>query len=116
MLYCYSDVKLYNDYATYQNILESIDYDKKSIEVLLNLANIYESQFMYQNALENYSLAEKSTTDTKIKSQIHYNIANVLIKQNNLEDGILSLNYSVSLDPVNTKSRLLLKKLLNNGN
>jgi tetratricopeptide (TPR) repeat protein len=103
--------KLHKNYEAAFEIYENLTTDKMSVQALQNYANICEAKFFYDKALRLYGMAQEKSNDSKEKSDIHYKIANVQIAKGSFDDAILSLNYSINLNPGNTKSRLILKKI-----
>ena len=108
--YCVKNQK-YNDAL---RLYENLCFEKKSVpkyHVLLNLGALYTALNKNDDALNIYkSLAGKALTE-KIASEVHYRIGSIQFNQNDKKNALLSLNYSLKLNPDNHKARLLLKKL-----
>lgn len=102
---------VYKKYDLSQLLYESVLKDEKTIELMLNLASIYEAKAMYGRALELYADCDRKCKSDEEKSDIHYRIAELQFAEDKIEDAKISLNYSITLNPGNTKSRLLLKKI-----
>lgn len=81
------------------------------ISSALNLALIYSSSGENEKAVALYGLSSGKTRDKKLKSQILYKNAVVQLDMKNTKGAILSLDYAISLDPLNAEARLLRKKL-----
>ena len=108
--YCVKNQK-YNDAL---RLYENLCFEKKSVpkyHVLLNLGALYTALNKNDDALNIYkSVAGKALTE-KIASEVHYRIGSIQFNQNDKKNALLSLNYSLKLNPDNHKARLLLKKL-----
>lgn len=81
------------------------------ISSALNLALIYSSSGENEKAVSLYGLSSGKTRDKKLKSQILYKNAVVQLDMKNTKGAILSLDYAISLDPLNAEARLLRKKM-----
>ena len=77
----------------------------------MNLAMIYSSTGELEKSLSLYGLASGRTRDKQLKSKILYRTALVQNDLKNTNGAILSLDYAVSLDPLNAEARLFRKKL-----
>ena len=77
----------------------------------VNLAVIYASDGELKRSLNLYGLASGRTKDKKLKSKILYRTALVQGDLQNKEGAILSLEYALSLNPMNADARLMLRKL-----
>ena len=82
-----------------------------SVSSAVNLACIYSSTGELNRALTLYGLAGGRCRDKKIKSKILYRTALVQKDMNNINGAVLSLDYAVSLDPMNADARLLKKQI-----
>lgn len=82
-----------------------------NISSAVNLASLYSSSGELKKALSLYGLASGRTRDKKLKSMILYRSALVQKDMDNVRGAILSLDYAVSLDPMNAEARLLRAKL-----
>lgn len=102
---------VYKKYDLSQKLYESVLENELELSTMLNLASIYEAKVMYEKALELYAKCDRECTAKEEKSDIHYRIAELQFAQNKTDDAKISLNYSITLNPGNTKSRLLLKKI-----
>lgn len=93
---------------------ESSDYGlskKKNETVFLNLANMYFALRKTDKALELYSEVAGSTESSNTKAEVHYRLAVINLFKKEIKNAILNLEYSLSLNPDNSKARLLLKKI-----
>ena len=82
-----------------------------AVNSAVNLAVIYASDGELKRALNLYGLASGRTKDKKLKSKILYRTALVQSDLQNKEGSILSLEYALSLNPMNADARLMLRKL-----
>lgn len=76
-----------------------------------NLAMLYAASGDLKKSVSLFGLASGRTRDKKIKSRILYKTALVQIDLGNTDEAVLSLNYAISLDPMNANARLLRKKI-----
>ena len=76
-----------------------------------NLAVIYSSTNDRTRALELYGQAAGRCSDSAIKSTLLYRTAVLQNKQNDLRGALLSLEYSLALNPANANARLLKRQL-----
>ena len=76
-----------------------------------NLAMLYAASGDLRKSVSLFGLASGRTRDKKIKSRILYKTALVQIDLGNTDEAVLSLNYAISLDPMNANARLLRKKI-----
>ncbi len=84
-----------------------------NVSSAVNLASVYAGTGELNKALSLYGLASGRTRNKKLKSKILYRTALVQADMQNKDGAILSLEYAVSLDPMNAEARLLEKKLKN---
>ena len=77
----------------------------------MNLAAIYNAEGFYQKALELYGNLAGHTADSVLASEIHYRMGYIQAAHDDKKNALLSLGYSVKLNPDNNKARLLLKTL-----
>ncbi len=80
-------------------------------QLVVNLATMYEGLKYREKAVSLYSEVSSVTESAKLKSEIHYRLACINILRKETKNAVLNLEYSLSLDPDNSKSRLLLKKI-----
>ncbi len=84
-----------------------------NVSSAVNLASLYAGTGELNKALSLYGLASGRTRNKKLKSKILYRTALVQSDMQNKDGAILSLEYAISLDPLNAEARLLEKKLKN---
>ncbi|WP_147615535.1 tetratricopeptide repeat protein [Treponema pectinovorum] len=77
----------------------------------VNLACLYSSSGELKKALSLYGLASGRTRNKKLKSLILYRSALVQKDMDNIKGAILSLDYALSLDPLNVDAKVLRTKL-----
>ena len=82
-----------------------------SVTSAVNLAGIYASEGDLKKALNLYGLSSGRTKSRKLKSKILYLTALVQEDLKNTDGAVLSLEYALSLDPMNAQARLRLKNL-----
>lgn len=82
-----------------------------SVTSAVNLAGLYSADGDMKKALNLYGLASGRAKSRKLKSKILYLTALVQEDLKNTDGAVLSLEYALSLDPMNAQARLLLKKL-----
>lgn len=109
----------------YQVVLDLLEYEyelhtiedqgssssKKNEQMFMNLANIYEGLKYYDKATAVYSEISSITESAERKAEIHYRLACINIVKKEIKNAVLNLEYSLSLNPDNSKTRLLLKKI-----
>ena len=76
-----------------------------------NLAVIYSSTRSYEKALELYGQAAGRSEDSLIKSTILYRSALLQVKLQDIRGALLSLEYSLGLNPANADAKLLKRQL-----
>lgn len=81
------------------------------ISSAVNLASIYSSTGELEKSMSLYGLASGRTRNKQLKSLILYRTALVQKDMENINGAVLSLDYAISLDPLNADARLLRKKL-----
>lgn len=106
----YIQAVLYKNYDLARTMLEKIESTLDTANKS-NLANLYFAFGFKDEALKLYSEATRYTKMDAEKSDIHYRIAEIQLSNNNFQDAELSLNFSISLNPGNSKARILLKKI-----
>lgn len=84
---------------------------KASVSSKMNLAMILSSTGEKKKALSIYGDAMGITRDRQTKAEILYRMAKVQLDLKDERNGILSLEYCISLDPGHASARLLLGKL-----
>ncbi|MCR5762452.1 MAG: hypothetical protein K6G00_03625 [Treponema sp.] len=77
----------------------------------VNLANIYAGYNKSPQALDLLNKASARVTEKMLKSEILYRIAEECLSMGNEKDALRSLQYSISLNPSNSKARLMIKQL-----
>lgn len=80
------------------------------VQSAVNLASIYSSIGEQEKAMNLYGLASGRTRDKKLKSKILCRAALVQKDMQDIKGALLSLDYAVSLDPLNAEARLLEKQ------
>ena len=99
----------------YEYLLFESDYAKQNLLSLvssrINLAMIYSSSERLAEAVSMYGRAAGLCRNSTVKSMILYRTALAQSDMNNINDALLSLDYSISLDPMNAEARLLQKQL-----
>ena len=102
------------NYTDAVRLYESLCYEKTEVpsyHIQLNLGALYTALGEEQKALEVYkNLASKSITSL-VASEVHYRIGSIQFDLNDKKNALLSLNYSIKLNPDNHKARLLLKQM-----
>lgn len=81
------------------------------IQSAVNLSSIYSSTGELEKAMSLCGLASGRTRDKKLKSKILYRTALIQKDLQDIKGALLSLDYAVSLDPLNAQARLLEKQL-----
>ena len=97
-----------------KTLYESYVYDRgcmKDTVAAVNLAAIYNAFGLWQKAIELYGTLAGTTDDSELASEIHYRMGYIQASHNDKKNALLSLSYSVKLNPDNNKARLLLKTL-----
>jgi len=108
--YCVNNKQYHDAIRIYENLCYERNA-KPSFYVQMNLVALYSAVGEEEKALRVYGeLASKNNGDKKA-SEIHYRIGSIQYDQKDKKNALLSLNYSIKLNPNNHKARLLLKKL-----
>jgi len=97
-----------------KKLYETYIYERGCIDDIVaavNLAAIYNAEGLYQKALELYGNLAGNTADPVLASEIHYRMGHIQAAHDDKKNALLSLGYSVKLNPDNNKARLLLKTL-----
>lgn len=100
----------YEQYAK-NELTTNLGENKKNEQMCMNLANIYEGLKYYDKAVSVYSEISSSTESPETKAEIHYRLACINLLKKEIKNAVLNLEYSLSLNPDNSKARLLLKKI-----
>lgn len=79
--------------------------------VLMNCAAVYTAEHNYLKALEVYSAVAPEIEDPVTLSEVQYRIGAIQYDLNEKRNALLSLAYSVKLNPDNHRARLLLKQI-----
>lgn len=79
--------------------------------VLMNCAAIYTYDHNYVKALEVYSALAPEIEDPLILSEVQYRIGAIQYELHEKRNALLSLTYSIKLNPDNHRARLLLKQI-----
>ncbi len=79
--------------------------------VRMNLAAVYTATHNYSKALEVYSALAPEIEDAYTLSEIQYRIGAIQYDMHEKRNALLSLAYSVKLNPDNHRARLLLKQI-----
>lgn len=79
--------------------------------VLMNCASVYTAEHNYLKALELYSSLAPLIKDPVVLSEIQYRIGVIQYDLHEKRNALLSLTYSVKLNPDNHRARLLLKQV-----
>lgn len=79
--------------------------------VLMNCAAVYTAEDNYRKALEIYSALAPSIEDPVTLSEVQYRIGAIQYDLREKRNALLSLAYSIKLNPDNHRARLLLKQI-----
>lgn len=100
------------EYELYTSRSDSMyTYKKKNEQMCMNLANMYEGLKYYDKAVALYSDVSSFTEFVELKAEVHYRLAGINLQRKETKNAILNLEYSLSLNPDNSKARILLKKI-----
>jgi len=100
----------YEQYSS-NEVIPYLNTNKKNEQMCMNLANIYEGLKYYDKATAVYSEIASLTESPETKAEIHYRLACINLLKKEIKNAVLNLEYSLSLNPDNSKARLLLKKI-----
>ena len=78
---------------------------------LANLACIHRSQHSYSQAIGEFSRAAGMISNTRIQSQLHYELGRILADLKSYGQAMVSLNHALDLDPSNYGASVLLEEL-----
>lgn len=82
-----------------------------SSESVMNLASLYTALGREDEALVLYGTLSSKQITNQLRSEIQYYIGKIQFYNNEKRNALLSLSYSIELNPNNHKARLLLKQL-----
>ena len=97
-----------------KKLYETYIFDRGCINdtvAAMNLGAIYTATGAFSKALELYGSLAGTTTEPDLASEVHYRMGYIQADRNDKKNALLSLSYSVKLNPDNNKARLLLKTL-----
>jgi len=97
-----------------KKLYETYIYEHECIDdtvAAVNLAAIYNAEGYYEKAVGLYGNLAGHTADSELASEIHYRMGYIQAAHNDKKNALLSLDYSVKLNPDNNRARLLLKTL-----
>lgn len=102
------------DYETARILYENRMNEREilsDVSVRMNCAAVYTVQHNYIKALEVYSALAPEIEDEYTLSEIQYRIGAIQYELHEKRNALLSLTYSVKLNPDNHRARLLLKQI-----
>ncbi|MCQ2981417.1 MAG: hypothetical protein MJ178_01540 [Treponemataceae bacterium] len=105
-----------NDIASAQELYENYLFNRHNsgdTRIALNLGALYQAINRTNAALELYSTAAGLETNQQLLSDVHYRIAGIQNDRGEKRNALLSVTYSLQLNPDNYRARLLYN-LLNN--
>ena len=108
--YCVKNKKFEDALRIYENLC----FERNNIPshiIQLNLGAVYNAMEQEKNALKIYGDLAGKNLGNKLASEVHFRIGNIQYNLKDKKNALLSLNYSLKLNPDNHKARLLLKKL-----
>ncbi|MCR4940568.1 MAG: hypothetical protein K5930_10755 [Treponemataceae bacterium] len=97
-----------------KKLYETYIFDRNCINdfyAAMNLGAIYYVTGAFSKALDLYGTLAGATQDSILASEVHYRMGYIQASRNDKKNALLSLSYSVKLNPDNNKARLLLKTL-----
>ncbi|MCM1321840.1 MAG: hypothetical protein NC176_09215 [Treponema brennaborense] len=97
----------HKDYERAVRLYEHAAEKSFGMPAALNLADLYLVLGQTDRALEKYRDIAGRTEDILLKSEIYYRIAALFAGTGDKKNAALAAQYSISLDPSNTKARLL---------
>lgn len=100
-----------NSYGGYSEVVNSFAKNESVMRSLVNLAVIYASCDRYQDALEALNIASSRATDSKVKAEILFRIADLQYSLGDDKSAGRALKYCLSLNPEHKDARLLMKKI-----
>ncbi len=92
------------------NLAETSCY-KPSVNVLINLAELYAGSRQFQKAKDTYSIAIGSTKTLKDKAEVLFRLANLQYEYGDIQEAMITLDYCLSIMPSHSKGRILKNKL-----
>ena len=108
--YCVNNQQYDDALRIYENLCFERDVIP-SYYVQMNLGAVYNAMGSEKKALETYGVLASKNLGDKLASEVHFRIGNIHYNLKDKKNALLSLNYSIKLNPDNHKARLLLKKL-----
>ncbi len=97
-----------------QKLYETYVYERGCINdtvATMNLAAIYNTYSSWQKALELYGTLAGITKNSELASEVHYRMGTIQLAHKDEKNALLSLSYSIKLNPDNNRARHLLKTL-----
>ncbi|MBO4704713.1 MAG: hypothetical protein J5647_03135 [Spirochaetaceae bacterium] len=97
-----------------QKLYETYVYERGCIGdtvATMNLAAIYNTYVSWQKALELYGTLAGTTKNLELASEVHYRMGTIQLAHKDEKNALLSLSYSIKLNPDNNRARHLLKTL-----
>ena len=97
-----------------QKLYETYVYEYGRIDdtvATMNLAAIYNTYGSWQKALELYGTLAGNTKNLELASEVHYRMGTIQLAHKDEKNALLSLSYSIKLNPDNNRARHLLNLL-----
>ena len=97
-----------------QKLYEAYVYERGCINdtvAAMNLAALYNTYSSWQKALELYGMLAGNTKNSELASEVHYRMGTIQLAHKDQKNALLSLSYSIKLNPDNNRARHLLKTL-----
>ena len=107
--------KIVEKYSERSPFFESEGRNEILVNSCVNMAVIYDGTDQSEKALEILNKALGLCNSAERKSEILYRIASIYYSLGNSRDSVRTLQYSLNLNEKNKRSRILLKKLQDNG-
>ena len=108
--YCVKTMQYSDAIRLYENLCFERN-TKPSYYAQINLGSLYYAMGEEEKALKVYGDLVSKNIDDDVASEVHYRIGCIHFDMKDKKNALLSLNYSVKLNPNNHKARLLLKQL-----
>ena len=111
---CVKYALYYSEWDNALRLYANLVFQRQNIaspEATMNLAALYTALNKKSDAINLYGSLGSRHVSNELRSDIQYNIGKIQYDKNEKRNALLSLSYSIELNPNNHKARLLIKQL-----